>query len=109
MSIRDPDEYFGKELKSYDTADGSKSDVERLVKFRPSRFGEILDYPIPDDCDAVVICVDTYQHMPEVVCLPHQVYRAKLALILENNPGARSITVIPYRNMDNVEVKVEEI
>ncbi|HBJ74657.1 MAG TPA: hypothetical protein DDY86_03870 [Syntrophaceae bacterium] len=87
----------------------SESAVQRLVKFRPSYFGEILDYPIPDDCDAVVICVDTYQHMPEVVCLPHQVYRAKLALILENNPGARSVTIIPYRNRDKVEVKVEEI
>lgn len=31
MSIRNPDEYFGKELKAYDTADGSKSAVERLV------------------------------------------------------------------------------
>lgn len=31
MSIRNPDEYFGKELKVNDTADGSKSAVERLV------------------------------------------------------------------------------
>lgn len=87
----------------------SESAGKRLVKFRPSRFGDTLDYPMPDDCDAVVICVDTYQHMPEVVCLPHQVYRAKLALILENNPGARSITIIPYRNSDKVEVKMEVI
>ena len=88
---------------------GSESAVDRLVKFRTSDFGDRLDYPIPPGCDAVIICVDTYQHIPEVVCLPHQVYREKLALILKNNPGARSITIIPYRNSDKVEVKIEEI
>ncbi|WP_305042395.1 hypothetical protein [Geoalkalibacter sp.] len=57
----------------------------------------------------VLICVDLAQHTPVTICLPHQMYRAKLAMILENNPGARTLTIMPYRNADKIEIKAEEI
>jgi hypothetical protein len=64
---------------------------------------------MPPGCDMVLVCVDTTQHKPVTICLPHQVYRAKLAMILENNPGAESITIMPYRNDDKIEIKAEDI
>lgn len=64
---------------------------------------------LPPNCDAVVLCVDLYQHEPLCVLLPHQVYVKRLDEILAHHAGARSFTVIPYRNCEKIEITMDEV
>jgi hypothetical protein len=75
------------------------------MKYEPTAFGDMAVLPIPDDCDAILVCIDIHQHEPVMVCLPHQLYRDKIRGLFRKHPDARSITVMPYRNADKIEIK----
>lgn len=80
-----------------------------MANFKTNLFGEHLDIPMPPECDMVLVCVDLSQHKPVTVVMPHQVYRVRLERILLENPGARSITIMPYRNASKIQILPEEI
>ena len=79
--------------------------VEPMVKWvNDLHFGEYLDMNLPRGCDMVIICVDTTEHQPRLMRLPHQCYRETLKKLISEN-GAESITVIPYKNREKILVR----
>ena len=81
-----------------------------LVRFVPSIFGDdILEYPMPADCDLVVLCVDRHQHCPVKLLLPHQVYREHLRKLRDEYPDAIGFTLMPVRSTEKYTVSVQVI
>jgi hypothetical protein len=79
------------------------------VTFKPSDFGLYADIPMPEGCDMILVCVDVHQHTPITILLPHQLYREQLAKIFDEHPGAKSITVIPYKNASKIAITRQDI
>ena len=78
--------------------------IEPMVKWVPDpTFGEYLSVPMPKDCDMIIVCVDTLQHQPRLMLLPHQCYREEMKKLVAKE-GAESITIIPYRNKNKIMV-----
>lgn len=80
-----------------------------MIKFVPTAFGLMLEYPLPEGCDMVVVCVDLSQHTPVRLLLTHQVYRERMRELLETYPNARSITLLPCRSQDKVTIEPKEL
>lgn len=79
--------------------------AQRAVRFRGPEFALWADLPMPDNCDAILVCVDRQRHEPLEVLLPCQPYKKKIEEIFRTYPDAMSITVMPYRNADKIEIK----
>lgn len=78
--------------------------------FRPTPFGLMLEYPVPEGCDLVIVCLDrSIGHVPVRFLLPHQVYREDLQHLLAGNPGATGVTLIPCRSGEKITVPPEVI
>lgn len=87
--------------------------VQRLpIKFLKSSFehlGDNVEVPMPPCTDMIVLCVDTNSgHKPRSVLLPHQLYREELKKILKE-PGVNSVTVIPYKNEEKIEITLKDL
>jgi hypothetical protein len=67
-----------------------------------------LAFDMPAGTDMILVCVDTHQHVPIAIMLPHQftVDRARELLTLH---CAESLTVMPYRNATKIEVTAEAL
>jgi hypothetical protein len=87
-----------------------KAKKSSVVTWHKSTFGKWADYPIPDDCDVVVLCVmggPYLQIEPIRVLLPHQVYKTECRKLLKET-GATEIILLPYRSKERVEIQAEE-
>jgi hypothetical protein len=91
------------------TTNKSTGRIKPMVKWSPDpTFGEYLNVALPRDCDMIIVCVDTLQHQPRLMLLPHQCYRKEMKKLIAKD-GAESITIIPYRNKDKIMVSKLDI
>lgn len=78
-----------------------------MMLFRTSKFGDqlVLDFKIESDVTAVVVAITNGTGaVPICILLPHQVYRAKLIDLIEENPDCIAICIYPIRgNSINIE------
>jgi len=79
--------------------------VTRHWRIRPSDFGDYIQVDMPEGTDMLLVCVDTEQHTPVRICLPHQLYVDKAREILRQH-GAKTLTVMPYRNDQKIEIEL---
>lgn len=82
---------------------------ERPMEYTETTFGKMLRYPIPSDCDCVIVCIDTIQHQPILMLLPHQVYVERMRELLAKHPDARGISILPVRSKDRISVSRAEL
>jgi len=73
-------------------------------KWTKTPFGHSLNYPMPDDCDVIMLGVMKFQIEPIRVLLPHQVYRADLKKLMAEH-GTDEIFIIPYRSANVLSFK----
>jgi len=66
-------------------------------------FGLRVSFPMPADCDLVIVGVQKSQFEPKLVCLPHQLYVGKLLTLLGEHDAAE-ILVMPGRSQDYVRI-----
>lgn len=79
--------------------------MTRHWRIRPSDFGDYIQVEMPEGTDMLLVCVDTEQHTPVRICLPHQLYVDKAREILRQH-GAKTLTVMPYRNDQKIEIEL---
>jgi hypothetical protein len=65
--------------------------------------GGWLDFEMPADTDMILVCVDTVQHVPVWIGMPHQL-RVDTAMRLMDKHGASSLHVMPYRDADKIQI-----
>ena len=77
------------------------------MKFTPHHpFGDALAYDVPAGATVVILALQTRRGLvPIRLCLPHQVYRDTLTKLLDDNPEADGVCVIPANHMDYVLVE----
>lgn len=81
---------------------GASALLDGILKITPETcdtFGDRLPVECPPECDLVLISVDCGGGLiPKNVCLPGQVYVAKIRKLIEKTPGCLWVTVTPCRS-----------
>lgn len=78
---------------------------KRLVKFCHTSFGPMLDFKVPNDCNLIVISINSGGGWKPVhMCLPHQFYVEDLRRMLKENPECRWVGVHAINSETLVEV-----
>lgn len=80
----------------------------RVIDASPFGSSVLIDGFADRGCDMMLVCADLHSHVPQFILLPHQAYAENL-LKLAANTGARSLTIMPYRNADKVRVDVRDL
>lgn len=83
---------------------GERGHTKGPWRISPNIFGKpALTFEMPAGTDMLLVCVDTMQHMPVAICLPHQLSVERAEELLKKH-GANSLTVMPYKNAHKIEV-----
>lgn len=78
------------------------------IALQEATWGPILNIPMPTDTDMLLVCTNGAEHHPAAIFLPHQLSVTIAQDLLEMN-GVTSLTVMPYRNEDKVDITKDEI
>ena len=76
------------------------------MKWIKTTFGDMLDYDLPEGCNAIILGVLKHQIVPVEVLLPHQVYRENIEKLMAKHETDEFV-IIPYRSPDVLSFKNE--